>query len=72
MTRVRRFRHIDINCRHCGVQLRARRLFRGAQLDGLHDLEYRHVGGDSTCTRTYQAQPFDGWRASAAYDKAAP
>ena len=77
---AKKFWPLDIACRHCGQDLEARRHFRGVlelvvewqdgQLQRMHDLEYRHMDGSSTCTRTYQAEAFDGWKASTAYDKA--
>ena len=60
---------IDYACRHCGVDLIAKDNY-GMHIQGLRNLEYRHVGGSPTCTTVHRAQPFDGWDATRKYEEA--
>lgn len=63
---------IDYNCRWCGGKLTVvGERHDGLSLVGLRDLVFIHTGsGISTCTQTYRAQPYDGWAATAAYERA--
>ena len=63
---------IGCSCTNCGGQLAARRGQEGAiKLSGIRALEYIHVDTKSPhCTTIRDARPYDGWRASAAYDAA--
>ena len=67
-----RFYDIDISCVHCGQSLSARNIEDGGiHIKGLRALEYRHtVSKSKQCTTTHAAQPYDGWIATKAYEKA--
>ncbi len=66
------FRKLGMSCVHCGGELSARRVFDGStQIAGLHKLVYLHAETSANaCTVTREATPYDGWKASAAYDAA--
>jgi hypothetical protein len=63
----------SVACRHCGGTLAAAarvhdRDGHGFTLAGFDDCDFVHLDtGSSTCTITYNAQPYDGWVASKAY-----
>ena len=65
------FYDLGIFCTHCGQPLSARALpGSGIQIQGLRSLEYRHtISKSKQCTTVYDAQPYDGWSATKAYEK---
>ena len=68
MTVPEGFLPLGLNCFHCAGELLAKRMqTKGMELQGLANLEYRHLDGDRNCTRTELARPFDAWDATKAY-----
>lgn len=61
---------LGMSCVHCGKLLSARRVITSSiQIQGLHKLDYTHTAtGKRECWTRHEAQPHDGWRASAAFD----
>ena len=73
MAKTTDYYDIGMSCIHCGKPLSARHVTRmgGISIAGLRPLEYRHTeNGERDCYIRREATPYDGWRASAAYDKA--
>lgn len=68
------YRPLGMSCVHCGKELAAKRVYYSSvSIVGLHSLEYVHrESGKADCWIKKAAQPYDGWKASAAYDAAEP
>lgn len=66
------FTPLWLHCVRCGELLSARRTYTNKHLIvGLLPLEYIHTkSGKSECVVKYEATPYDGWTASAAYERA--
>ncbi len=66
------FYPLGINCVNCGKPLKARasKVRSSISIRGLRDLDYRHEDGTIQCIIRKSPQPFDGWKASKAFDEA--
>ncbi len=60
-----------ISCRHCGEQICATaEVRRGLSISGLREFTWVHENGSEHCQLPRTAQPFDGWKATTAVEKA--
>ncbi len=67
------FIRLGISCTNCGKELAAKRAPNrsGFSIKGMMGLEYIHVDTQiSTCTRTYDASPYDIFVATRAFEEA--
>jgi hypothetical protein len=74
MKTITDFTVIECPCRWCGEKLAVigeRHEPGSISLVGFRDLLYVHAESLSpTCTRTYDAQPYNGWSATSLYEEA--
>jgi hypothetical protein len=64
--------NIGMNCQECGKPLIAKRskVYSSISIKGLIDLDYKHEDGTQECVIIRTPRPWDGWRASDAFEKA--